>query len=137
MLYLPRGEEKPRREEKVVEDQFGRQLAEMRRERGLTQAEVAERVGIHPSQLHRYEAGTAQPTLPVLRGLALALQASIDSLVFTDDLDLSVGSRLRTAFESATLLSEHEQAIVVELIEAFVHAHAAKHRPSKAPRSKT
>jgi transcriptional regulator with XRE-family HTH domain len=114
-----------------VEVDFGERLASLRQERGLTQAELAGRVGVHPSQVHRYEAGSAEPTLGVLRGLALALQVSTDSLVFADDVTDLVEPRMRRAFENAAHLSEHEQAVVAELIEAFVHAHAAKLRPRR------
>lgn len=49
---------------------FGQRLATLRRERGLTQPALADRIGIHVSQLCRYGAGTSQPTLDVLRRLA-------------------------------------------------------------------
>ena len=110
---------------------FGQRLAALRRERDLTQAVLAERAGIHPSQLHRYEAGTAQPTLDVLRRLAVALSVSTDSLVFADDVRTLVEDRLRAAFETTMHLSEHEQAVIAEVIEAFTAAHVAKSRPNR------
>jgi transcriptional regulator with XRE-family HTH domain len=110
---------------------FGQRLAALRRERDLTQAVLAERAGIHPSQLHRYEAGTAQPTLDVLRRLAVALSVSTDSLVFADDVRTLVEDRLRAAFESTMYLSEHEQAVIAEVIEAFMAANVAKSRPNR------
>jgi transcriptional regulator with XRE-family HTH domain len=111
--------------------EFGQRLAAVRRERDLTQAVLAERAGIHPSQLHRYEAGTAQPTLDVLRRLAVALSVSTDSLVFADQARTLVEDRLRTAFDTTTYLSEHEQVVVAEVIEAFVAANVAKSRPNR------
>src|SRR5580658_7828183 len=64
---------------------FPARLAALRKDRGLTQQALAERVGIHVSQLRRYEAGGAQPTLDVLRRLAVALSVSADQLVFDSD----------------------------------------------------
>lgn len=113
--------------------EFGDRLAALRHDRGLTQAELSARAQIHPSQLHRYEAGTAEPTLKALRGLALGLQVSADRLLFDDDIRVLVEDRLRGAFESTLYLSEHEQAVVAELIEAFVTAHGVKSRP-RTPR---
>jgi transcriptional regulator with XRE-family HTH domain len=48
----------------------------------MTQGVLAEHVGIHVSQLRRYEAGNSSPTLDVLRKLAIALSVSSDTLVF-------------------------------------------------------
>ena len=58
----------------AIEDMdFAHRLAALRKQRGLTQAVLAERVGVHPSQLRRYEAGGSQPSLEVLRNMARAL----------------------------------------------------------------
>ena len=110
---------------------FGDRLARLRQERGLSQAELAKGVGVHPSQIHRYEAGTAEPTLSVLRGLALRLQVSIDEIVFADSIDVLVAPRLRRAVENAQYLSEHVQVLIAEVIEAFVHTHGANSRPRR------
>ena len=49
---------------------FPQNLAEIRQARGLTQQTLANAAHIHVTQLRRYEAGTSQPTLDVLRRLA-------------------------------------------------------------------
>lgn len=111
--------------------EFGEKVATLRRERGLSQVALAERVSVHPSQLHRYEAGTAQPTLDVIRRLSVALSVSSDALLFSDDARTLVEDRLRMAIEQTTYLSEHEQAVIAEVIEAFAAARVAKERPNK------
>jgi transcriptional regulator with XRE-family HTH domain len=113
--------------------EFSDRLAALRRQRGLTQVQLAARVGIHPSQLHRYEAGTAQPTLEVIRGLCLALSVSADSLIFSDDSRTLVEDRLRSALEQAVYLSSHQQVVIAEVVDAFVAAHVASER-SNLPR---
>jgi ribosome-binding protein aMBF1 (putative translation factor) len=45
---------------------------------------LADKLGIHVSQLKRYEAGTSQPTLDVLRKIALSLHVSSDVLLFDE-----------------------------------------------------
>lgn len=59
-------------------------MAEVMRERraalGLSQAELAGVVGLDRRQIRRYEAGEAQPTLPVAKAIAQALGISIDEL---------------------------------------------------------
>lgn len=65
--------------EPVTDTNFGNRLAELRKQRGLTQQAVAAASGAHVTQIRRYEAGTSQPTLDVLRNLGLALNTSADS----------------------------------------------------------
>lgn len=67
-----------------ITKQGSRRLTAARKERGLTQAALAERVGIHVTQVRRYEAGSSAPTLGVLRKIAMSLNVTTDSLVFDD-----------------------------------------------------
>ncbi len=64
---------------------FPEHLAALRRHKGLTQQQLADRVGVHVVQLRRYEAGTSQPTLDVIRNMAVALGISADALLFAPD----------------------------------------------------
>lgn len=50
-----------------------RQLRELRRAAGLTQVQLAERVGIAQSQISGYESGARQPSLDTLQALATEL----------------------------------------------------------------
>jgi DNA-binding XRE family transcriptional regulator len=64
---------------------FADNLTTRRRQRGYTQTALADAVGIHVTQLRRYEAGTSQPTVDVACRLAATLAASIDSLPNDDN----------------------------------------------------
>lgn len=64
---------------------FPQQLAARRKQQGLTQQALAERIGVHVVQLRRYEAGVSQPTLDVICKLATALSVSADLLLFGKD----------------------------------------------------
>src|SRR4051794_9944953 len=59
---------------------FGELVRRRRSELGLSQAELAASVGVHPRQLRRYEAGEQQPALAVAVRIAEALGASLDEL---------------------------------------------------------
>jgi DNA-binding transcriptional regulator YiaG len=48
---------------------FNQRLAAMRKERTLTQQVLADMVGMHISQIRRYESGQSQPTLDTHHGL--------------------------------------------------------------------
>lgn len=107
---------------------FAQTLAKVRNERGYSQAMLGDLIDIHPSQIYRYEAGLAQPTLSVIVGLSRVLGVSADYLIFGGDDDSLIESRLRAAYVSTNYLSEHEQIVIAEVIEAFVRSHGARYR---------
>ena len=128
MNHGPGAEEETRFEERVrhdVEDRRG-ERADTRREKGLTQQALADRIGIHGSQLRRYEAGTNQPTLDVLRATAVALSVSIDALVFGDDERGPRTDTLRLRMEALDHLDPDEQANVLAMIEGALLRHQVR-----------
>ncbi|MFC5665382.1 XRE family transcriptional regulator [Kitasatospora misakiensis] len=66
---------------KDVLDAFGPRLRELRRRRGMTLAELAERTGINESTLSRLEGGGRRPTLELLLSLAEVHAVPLDELV--------------------------------------------------------
>jgi transcriptional regulator with XRE-family HTH domain len=100
-------------------------VAAARKHKALIRRALAEHVGIHVSQIRRYEAGNSQPTLDVLRNLALALSVSTDALVFAET-DRGPSDEPRLAFEATTRLDPDEQTMVRTLIEAVLLKHEAK-----------
>lgn len=53
------------------------QVVALREDRNLTQAELAERCGIHQSDVSRIERGSISPTTRTLRRIAEALDADV------------------------------------------------------------
>lgn len=109
----------------LLEMDFPQRLAALRKERSLTQDALAEQVGVHVSQLRRYEAGKSQPGLDVLRKLAIALSVSADTLVFDKD-ERGPDDDLRLQFEATSRLSDDEKRLVREVIESILLRHEAK-----------
>lgn len=105
---------------------FAHRLLNLRKDRGLTQAALAEQVGIHVSNIRRYEAGTSQPTLDVLRNLALALTTSADSLLFEPDERGPQNPSLRLRLEAIDQLDPDEQNAIRTLIEGAILRHQAR-----------
>lgn len=60
-------------------------LIEARKSKGLTQAEFAERIGVHARQVARYEVGENNPTIDVVIKMAKTLDCSIDWLAGLSD----------------------------------------------------
>ncbi len=103
---------------------FPEQLAELRKSKGFTQQVMADKLGIHVSQLKRYEKGTSQPTLDVFRKIVLALSVSADDLLF--DEKRGPDDDLRFHFEAVSKLDFDEKKLIKELIEGVLLKHDAK-----------
>ena len=109
----------------VVFMDFPKRLAARRKELKLTQKTLSHLVGVHITQLRRYEAGTSQPTLKVLRKLARALRVSADVLLF-DEGERGPDSDLRLQFEAVTRLAPNEKKVIKEVLDAMLLKHDAK-----------
>ena len=118
---------------------FADRLATLRRDRGLTQAALANRAGLNISQLHRYEAGTSEPSLGALRRLAVALSVSADELVFGHTPRGAADEQLRLAFEATQFLDKRERETVTALLEAFLARHDTRdgHEGPRARRTRS
>lgn len=57
---------------------FAQAVYDRRKALGLSQAELADRAGLTQAKISRVEGADAVPTLPLLRRLALALDASLN-----------------------------------------------------------
>ena len=58
-------------------------LAEIRKDKGISQAQLAKLSGVHRVTIARFETGRISPTLATLERLASALGVSISKLVDT------------------------------------------------------
>jgi transcriptional regulator with XRE-family HTH domain len=99
--------------------EFPERLTALRKERSLTQQALADQVGLAVLQIRRYEGGTSQPTLDVIRRLAIALGVSADMLVF-DAKERNPADALRYQFEMVSRLSAQEQSVVRSLLDAVI-----------------
>ena len=75
MLQLP---------ENTVYD-FGLRLQKLRKNRGMTQAELADRLGVSKGTIFRYERNLQDPSLQTAIRLAVLLRTSLDYLTGIDD----------------------------------------------------
>jgi transcriptional regulator with XRE-family HTH domain len=128
--------------------EFPERLTALRKARGLTQQALADAVNLAVLQIRRYEGGTSQPTLDVIRRLAIALGVSADMLVF-DEQERGPADALRYQFETVSRMSVHEQEVVRELLDALIVKNqvsgalervtkpAAKGKAAGAPRTGT
>lgn len=101
---------------------FSKRLSVLRKNRQLTQQKLADKVGIHVVQLRRYEAADSQPTLDVIRRLAISLSVSADVLVF-DKNERDPDDDLRLQFEAISQFEPEEKKIIKALLEGMILKH--------------
>ena len=100
-------------------------LIRLRRERKLTQQEMADIVGLHVNQIRRYEIGSAQPSLEALKKIAIAMSTSIDLLVF-DKEDRGPDDDFRLQFEAISKMPPEEKKIIKALLEGMIVKYQTK-----------
>lgn len=115
----------------VLDMPFPDRLAKLRKDKGLTQQALADQVGMHVIQIHRYEAGSSQPTLEAIRKLAVALSVSADELVF-DREERNPDEDLRLQFEAITRFDPEERKVAKALLESLILRHEARRWSSSA-----
>ena len=98
---------------------FPARMAELRKEKGFTQQQLAERVGVHVQQLKRYEGGVSQPTLDVIRNMAMALGVSSDQLLFGKD-ERGPDEALKLQFEAVARFDPESKKVVQQVLDSMI-----------------
>lgn len=95
---------------------IGVRIREKRTEKGWTQAELAERSGIEPSNISHIERAATKLSLPTLVSIANALEASLDELVY-DSLSRSAGVSFEKIDGLLSDCTDAELRAMVEMIQ--------------------
>lgn len=103
---------------------FKDRLAALRKEKKLTQQVLADQVGVHVVQIRRYEGGDAQPTLQVIRKLAIALSTSADILIFDKD-ERGATDDFKMQFEALGQFTDDEKQVAKQLLDSLILQHTA------------
>lgn len=111
---------------------FSHRLATLRKQRGLTQEALADLVGVTKTQVYRYETGASQPTLDVIKQLALALCVTADFLIFEEG-ERQPDDSLTLLLEGITRLDADEKHVIKEMVEGILLKHQAKQLIRRAP----
>lgn len=105
--------------------EFPERLAQLRIAHNLTQQQLADLVGVHITQIQRYEKGDSQPALDIIRRIAIALQVSADLLLFDQALG-DADDELRRQFEAVLRFDPDEREMAQGLLEALILKHQNK-----------
>jgi transcriptional regulator with XRE-family HTH domain len=99
-------------------------IQEQRKAKGLSQSDLAKAVGIHLSNIGRYERGEAMPASDILSRIGQALDVSQDFLsngTLHDKASAQINDQeLLAQFRRVEQLSPAKKALVKEFLDAFL-----------------
>jgi transcriptional regulator with XRE-family HTH domain len=103
---------------------LGRRLARLRKQRGVTQVELAAKLGAQQALISAYETGRLRLSAEMAVRLALALDVSLDELLGTRPArpQLRPPRRLLRRMELIGRLPRYRQAVLLNTIDAFLKA---------------
>jgi transcriptional regulator with XRE-family HTH domain len=127
-----RGRELPMitKEERAFFEAFGREITELRRKQGLTQAQLADALGVSQQQVASYEVGRRRVPLSMLPTLARALAVSVEELVGEGQKPTRRGPtpKLQQQLERISQLPRARQRFVSEMLDTVLQQTAGAAR---------
>ena len=103
---------------------FAEKLSKLRKEKGFTQQELAQKVGVGITQMRRYEGGKSSPTLKVIKNIAKTLVVSTDDLIFDENEGVIsakiLNRRLLEQFEMVSGLNPHDRDAIETILESMI-----------------
>lgn len=106
---------------------FGQRITDMRKARGLTQAQLGETLGLDQTAVASYEIGRRRVPLSLLAPLAKALGVSVAELVEDEKGPGKRGPapKLQRQLDQVTLLPQAKQKFVSEFLDTVLQAQTA------------
>lgn len=109
----------------ILDMAFSERVAQLRKQHDWTQQELADRVGVKVLQIRRYENGSSQPTLEVIKNLAVALNVTADELIFDAD-ERGPSDDLKLQFEALSQFDPEDRKVAKAVLESLILKHQAK-----------
>ncbi len=109
---------------------LGKRLMELRKAKGMSQSDLAKKVGLSYAQIGRYEKKGVQPPAEVLKKMANTLDTTVDFLIngATDEKAQASlkDAKLINYFKEVEQLPSEEKNTVIKVISALIHQYKAK-----------
>lgn len=97
----------------------GRRIQEMRKSRGLTQAELSQMVDLSPKYISNVECGFKTPKLNTFVSIANALQCDAN-LLLSDVLDVTTGQESGLISKKLLALPVEEQRRILHILDVMI-----------------
>lgn len=108
-----------------IRKDLGKRIKQLRKEKGLTQKELANQIGSSHAQLNKYESGLNTPPLDRLLLLAEVLETSVDYLLAghgKGEPPLN-SQRLIQRFQTIEEFDADERETIIKVLDAMIAKH--------------
>jgi transcriptional regulator with XRE-family HTH domain len=112
---------------------FGTRLAALRKQAGITQTALAQKIGVSQRMMAYYEGPTAFPPAIQLPAMAKALGISVEALLGTETAKRktkAVDTRMQRRLQQIASLPPDERRQIMQLVDAFIERDQLKRRSS-------
>ena len=99
---------------------LGQNIAKIRKEKKLSQVDVASYVGVSRDAISKYERGDIVPSVENANKIAQILGVSLDYLMSEDDSLEVVDIDMLNRMKEIQRLTEEDKSTVVKIIDAFI-----------------
>lgn len=97
---------------------FGKRLLEARKSKGLSQEDLAGRLGTKGPAIGRYERDEMKPSIDVAAKIASILDVSLDWLVGHTDMELD--GKMLERIQEVTQMKDKDREHVFAMLDAFI-----------------
>lgn len=104
----------------MIDKRIGKRIKERREQLGITQEELAKRIGVGTNYISTLERGVSFPRCDLLIKVINELETSADS-IFCDVVNHSFKYRQSELAERLNELTLEDQAIVLDMVELLIH----------------
>jgi transcriptional regulator with XRE-family HTH domain len=109
---------------------LGKRIIELRKQKNVSQSELATKVGLSYAQIGRYEIKAVQPPAEILKKIADYLETTVDYLI-SGATDEKAKASLKDAeliryFQDVEALPDSEKTTLVKLIGAYIRDYKAR-----------
>lgn len=105
-------------------EDFGANLKRFRTEKGFSQEAFASQIGVHVTNLSKYERNKSVPSLEIAEKMATALDMSLDEMVYGQQNEKAririADNELLSLFNKTQQLPDDQKKTVVDLLSAFL-----------------
>lgn len=107
----------------ISKETFGQRLLRLRKERGYTQVELAEKMGLLQTLITDYERDKLRPYHDIIIRFALAFEVTTDTLLGVDNIDVPAKEpnlKIQRLMKKIEELPQPKQNIILKTIEFFI-----------------